>query len=101
LQDSPVVFEGEDLYEVADVYTRRRISMIMRNPVWERRSVQQICDRADQIDLTIDVTEDGRSIKLPEDRPRLRGIVRFLNQDICRTGITDEPVITGDKRPYI
>jgi hypothetical protein len=24
-------------------------------------------------------------------------MVRFLNQDISRTGITDEPVITGDK----
>ena len=101
LRNSPLVFEGEDLYETADDWTRRRISLIMRNLIWEKRSIQQICGRAEQLlPMPIDVTDEGNSIKLPEDRGLLREVVRFLNQDICRTGITDETIVVGDKRPY-
>jgi len=100
LNDSPVVFEGEDLYAFADVWSLRRISLIMRNPVWGQRSIEQICERAGAISLTVDRTEDGQSIVLPADKVRLRNVVRFLNQDICRTTITDDLIVTGDKLPY-
>lgn len=98
LRDAPVVFEGEGtLYDVTDAWSRRRISMILANPVWQRISVQDICHRADVLPFAVETRSGGETLLLPSDKAQLRELIRFINQDIFRSILTDELHYAGSK----
>ncbi len=101
LQDSPVIFDGEgDLYDFADSYSLRRISLIIANPVWQRMSVQDICGRASSLPIPVEATPDGQSIVLPGDRARLREVLKVLNRNIGREVLTDDLIYAGSQVPH-
>lgn len=100
LEESPVVFEGDtDLYDFADSWSLRRISLIIANPVWERVSVETICERSRSLPVPIDTTPDGKSIVLPSDRRRLRELLKLLNRSIGREVLTDDLIYSGSHVP--
>jgi hypothetical protein len=101
LQDSPVSFEGadSDFYDFIDTWSLRRISLIINNPVWETISVDDIRLRSSSLPVSVETTPDGASIVLPNDKSRLRELLKLLNRNIGREVLTDELIYSGSQIP--
>lgn len=105
LDEAPVVFQGNgSIYDLADTWTRRRISMMMLDPVWRYIGVADICAIANELEeavgpLPFQVQADGTGehLVLPNDRAGLRELIRFLNQDVFRSILTGELYYSGVK----
>jgi hypothetical protein len=105
LHEAPVLFQGSgDVYDLADTWTRRRISMMMVDPVWQHITVPEICAVASELEsalgplpFQVRADEHGESLLLPDDRAGLRELVRFLNQDVFRSILTGELFYSGVK----
>jgi hypothetical protein len=98
LNTAPVVFEGEEsFYDLTDAWSRRRISMILANPVWDRISVQEIGEKAEVLPFTVETRNGGESLLLPSNKAQLRELIRFINQDNFRSILTDELHYAGSK----
>jgi hypothetical protein len=98
LRTAPVAFEGEgNLYDLTDSWSRRRISMIVADPVWERMSLREICNRAEALPFDVATRNSGTVLLLPNDRANLKEVIRFINQDIFRSILTDELHYAGSK----
>lgn len=93
LGQAPVVFEGENsLFETAGLRSRERISRILSKRVWEQDglSVKEICRRASTANIIIDSQNGGETMLLPNDPTELGQVLKFLDQGIYRTMLTNE-----------
>ncbi len=103
LEDGPLQFESTDkVKELADGWSRRRIKMISSQRVWTQADVSEISDWAGQFGVQIEIaTNDvGKSvIKLLEDRPEFKNLLRVLNEDFFEAPFSGRRFLTNSKRP--
>lgn len=102
LREGPVRFDGDGaLYEVADSWCLRRISMVLSSKVWERVTVSHIKQRADMFGVSVDTETVGgtETIVLPEDRASLKDVLKVLNQDFFYSLLDSQPMYAGIKLP--
>lgn len=102
LNSGPLLFESvDDVQEIADDWSRRRIKMISSNPVWQEVDVSDIRGWAKECGVEVKVVTDaeGRQlIELPSDRAGLKNLLRVLNEDFFEAPFSKQKFLSNSKR---
>jgi hypothetical protein len=84
----------------ADTWVRRKVALIIRRHVLSRTSMEKIQEAAERERVEVEFrTSDGTTrIVLPSDKPRLKILLRFLDEDLFYGALTGDSFITSSKR---
>lgn len=84
----------------ADTWVRRKVALIMRRQVLSRAPIETIREMAEREQVTVNFRiENGSArIMLPSDKPSLKNLLRFLDEDLFYGALTGDSFITSSKR---
>jgi hypothetical protein len=83
----------------ADSWVRRKIALIRDSGVLETNSVSRIYKKARECGVEIATTQNGgaRKIVLPDDKKKLKEVLKFLDEDIYTGPLTNQVFETNSK----
>jgi hypothetical protein len=95
--------EVEDLalfVKNSDTWVRRKVALIIRRQVLARASMQSIQEaaRRERIEVNFRTVNGITRIVLPNDKQRLKNLLRFLDEDLFYGALTGDQFITSSKR---
>jgi len=92
----------EQFGNIADSWVRRKIALISDSGVLENFSASQIAEKANQYNLVINLAEQQGSYKIsmPDDKKEVKNILKFLDEDIYRGPLSNNPYETNSKRRF-
>lgn len=98
-EDSIIVEDNERFHANADSWVRRKIALIKDSRVLELNTVASICEIAR--DYNVDIQTEDRSgrakILLPNDKKKLKDVLKFLDEDIYKGPLTNQTYETNSK----
>ena len=80
----------------ADQWSRKRFAMLKDSGVLDNYSAQEIQSRSNGYDVSIHIS-NGK-IVFPSDKPAVRKLLQFLNEELFRGAITETLYETNSKR---
>ena len=98
-------FADNDLFEVddnilfkrnADSIIRKRIALLQKNNVLDSLSIDNISQAAQEYDVEIEIRNN--KIVIPDDKKKLKKLVKFLDEDYFTTPLTSRKCITNSKQ---
>lgn len=105
LNEGPLAFQSVDqVKNLADSWSRRRIRMIAAQPIWNQVQVSQICEWASGVNVEIETALDRNGetvIKVPEERVGFKNLLRLLNEDFFEAPFSGRRFLSNSKRPAI
>lgn len=91
------VVQDENYFNNAmDEGSRKIIRRITGSNVLDNYDVSEIQDRATRVGLEIEMRDE--KLLLPNDKPRIRRILRFLDESVYKGAFSDETFETNSKR---
>lgn len=108
-QDVNDFFEGElfsgynrdESMILIDNWCRKKIAFITKEERFINLTVSNIKTKADELNVTISIKNDeqgNEKIEFPEDKKTLKRILRFLDEDIYKSSLTNTIFVANSKR---
>lgn len=98
------IFQGYDPEEskgLIDTWCRKKIAYILSEDRIGQLTATDIKNKADELNVRIDINEDGNSqdkIQFPEDKKSLKRLLRFLDEDIYKSSLSNTIFVANSKR---
>lgn len=94
------VHDIEQLINIADSWIRRKISLVQQSEILNNVPLNQMKAVALEFNIPFQtVTEDGNEmIQLPSEKPDLKKLLRFLDEDYYRSPLSNTNFVTNSKR---
>lgn len=94
------VADEESFGQMADSWVRRKLALIRDRQILENFSPSEIARIGHGFGLSISVETDGDGefLCLPEEKPALKQLLRFLDEDIYSGPMTETRYLTNNKR---
>jgi hypothetical protein len=89
------------LIEISDTWIRRKFWLVQQSKILEKIPMEEIKTVAAEfkIQLVTKVNGDFETIVLPDSKPELKRLLRFLDEDYYKSPLSNTSYITNSKRP--
>lgn len=101
--NSIYISEPDSFYSYSDNWIRRKIAFLRDSRMLDKIKPSNISEKAASYEVEINYTVDEKGneqIVLPDDKQKIKEVLRFLDHDIYSSPITEERFISNSKRPY-
>ena len=98
--DSIKSVDNKQLLEMSDSWVRRKVSLIHQSGILQNVPINEMKAIATDFSIPfITVTENGEElIKIPDNKPDLKKLLRFLDEDYYKSPLSKTNFITNSKR---
>jgi hypothetical protein len=92
--------QSDAFLQNADTWVRRKVALILKRGVLERTTVEQISRDAESKNIELDLTtqEGSVRIRIPTEKPKLKMLLKFLDEDFFDGSLSGDRFITNSKR---
>lgn len=108
-QDVNDFFEGDlfsgydrnECLELIDNWCRKKIAFILKEERFNNLTATHIKSKADELNVEINVEKDKNGedkIQFPDEKKTLKRILRFLDEDIYKSSLTNTIFVANSKR---
>ncbi len=94
-------FEFEDAIGFRDDLTstiKKKLRLIVQNGLIDSVDSSTIYQRAREMDIDLELNEEGNKLKIPRDKNKVKELIQLLNEDYFISLLSETKYITNSKR---